>query len=147
MSCLIHALCGGILVLSDLQSLFSHKKIIASSIKVDLVGLPDKEAPDKFKKAAAKKPPQTPPPLRKKKPAKKAYPKKKVEKKPAPKPKKSSPEKSQTETAEKKKPVKGNQVQESGDLESRKQQEGIQIAYLEGVGQRIRANWGASETS
>lgn len=134
-SCLIHTLFVGILILSNFQSFFSKKKVITSSIKVDLVGLPDKADHKRSLKKAFQE--EVPPP-RTTKPTQKASLKKTVKKKPSLKPKKSSPKKPQTE---KKKPVKGNKVSEGGESGSNEEQETVKIAYLEGIGYQIRANW------
>ena len=150
-SLVLHILSFTFFALPGLKNFFSSKRVIASSVKVNMVGMPEKQITTS-KKLPPKKKIQ---PVVKKKP-KKPKPKKKVKKKkPDPSKKKTSqkkePEKTDTDTeksSQKKESKnlnrKGNKISEGegteGEANNERDMEQLR-SYIAGIIEQIRFNW------
>lgn len=147
LSLLIHVLSLGLLALTS-QNFFTKHRVIPSSIKVDVVGLPEKELPKKPVPAVAppapkvkkSSPPKKPkPPLEKKSP-----PKQKTVQKPQIKEKPSQDTPQETEELTKEDDViKGNKVSKGTDREGEEREMQLEQlqAYIADVKTQIKLNW------
>ena len=147
LSLLIHVLSLGILAAANLQNFFVKHKIIPSTIKVDMVGLPEKELPQKPIAAVV------PPPSKEKTPKKNPPPEKKPviqTQKPKKEKKSQTTEKNLQDISQENKEitkkddlVKGNKVSQGADTEGDETQ--IQMeqlnSYIADIKTQIKLNW------